>query len=104
MDDCLLDFIDTLESRIDSLEDDIDTLKSERYNLENALFIKYKGYTSHLKYNAENNIWFGKIENIKDLVNFEATNLEEAINEFNRAVEDYLNFCADIGKEPDKPM
>lgn len=42
----------------------------------------------------------GKIEGINDLVTFESDNLLKIEIEFHKIVDDYLNFCEDIGKEP----
>ena len=35
-----------------------------------------------------------------DLVDFHCTKPEETAVEFHKAVDDYLDFCAEIGKEP----
>lgn len=34
--------------------------------------LEYKGYTTKVKYSNEDNVFFGKIEGINSLVNFEA--------------------------------
>ena len=64
--------------------------------------LEYKGYYTKIEYSAEDNVLFGKIEGIRDLVNFESDSLETIENEFHNAVDDYLAFCADIGIEPNK--
>ena len=65
--------------------------------------LEYKGYYTKVEYSAEDGVLFGKIEGIKDLVNFECENAADAEKEFHRAVDDYLAFCADLGQDPDKP-
>ena len=62
----------------------------------------YKGYYTKVQYSAEDNILFGKIEGIRDLVNFECDNLSDVEREFHIAVDDYLAFCEEVGQEPDK--
>ena len=65
--------------------------------------IEYKGYHTHVEYSAEDRVLHGKIEGIKDLVTFECENAAEAEKAFQEAVDDYLLFCEDVGKEPNKP-
>lgn len=64
--------------------------------------LEYKGYHAKIEYDPEDKILFGKIEGIKDLVNFESNSLSEIETEFHKAVDDYLLFCEDIGQQPDK--
>ena len=65
--------------------------------------IEYKGYYSKVLYSAEDGVLHGKIEGISDLVNFECESVNEVESSFHEAVDDYLAFCADLGKEPEKP-
>ena len=44
----------------------------------------------------------GKIEGINDFVNFEYADIQNVEKEFHEAVDDYLEFCKEVGKEPDK--
>lgn len=61
--------------------------------------IQYKGYIANIKYDTENNILHGKIENIEDLIVFESTDITKIEDEFHKAVDDYIAFCKEIGKE-----
>lgn len=36
------------------------------------------------------------------MVNFESTDISTVEEEFHAAVDDYLEFCKEVGKEPDK--
>ena len=65
--------------------------------------LEYKGYFTHVEYSPEDKVLYGKIEGIKDLVNFECEKAEDAEREFRKAVDDYLAFCEDNGVEPEKP-
>ncbi len=69
----------------------------------NGNILEYKGYYTKIEYSAEDKVLFGKIEGIKDLVNFESESPEKIEAEFHSAVDDYLAFCADLGQDPDKP-
>jgi predicted HicB family RNase H-like nuclease len=58
----------------------------------------YKGYFTFVNYNKNDHILFGKIEEIKDLVNFEGKSVDELRAAFIEAVDDYLKTCKEIGK------
>lgn len=53
----------------------------------------YKGYTTKVKYSNEDNVFFGKIEGINSLVDFEAESIDKVKNAFEEAVNNYLAFC-----------
>lgn len=64
--------------------------------------LEYKGYHTRVEFCAEELMLRGKIEGISDLVNFECENIKDIEKEFHEAVDDYLEFCKEVGKEPDK--
>jgi len=64
--------------------------------------IKHKGYIGSVNYSSEDNVLFGKIEGINDLVNFQGATADEIKESFIESVDDYLETCIDIGKTPDK--
>lgn len=68
--------------------------------MPNGNLLQYKGYIAKQEYSAEDRVFYGKILGIDDLVNFMSDKAEELENEFHAAVDDYLEFCKEIGKEP----
>lgn len=64
--------------------------------------LEYKGYRTKIEYDVESNVLYGKIEGIRDLVNFEADDISAIEQEFHDAVDEYLAFCSETGKKPDK--
>lgn len=64
----------------------------------------YKGYQGTVDADVESNVLHGKILFINDLVTYEADTLPELKKEFETSVDDYLETCKEIGKEPDKPF
>ena len=66
--------------------------------------MKYKGYYGSYSLSEEDGVFFGKIEFIKDLVNYEAETVSQLISAFHDAVEDYFVTCASKNKAPDKPF
>lgn len=63
--------------------------------------LEYKGYHTKIEFDSEAFVLRGKIEGINDLVNFESEDSKEIEREFHEAVDDYLEFCKEVGKEPD---
>lgn len=64
--------------------------------------LTYKDYISTINFSSEDDLFHGKIEGIDDLVSFEGRSVEELKTAFEEAVEDYLETCQRIGKEPFK--
>lgn len=62
--------------------------------------LKYKNFYTTINYSSEDNVFYGKIEGIEDLITFESDNKSEIENEFHKAVDNYLLYCEEIGKEP----
>ncbi|MDE9552872.1 type II toxin-antitoxin system HicB family antitoxin [Xenorhabdus bovienii] len=66
--------------------------------------LKYRGYIGSVEHSIEDEILYGKIECINDIVTYEAENIKGLKVEFESAVDDYLATCKDLEKQPDKPM
>ncbi|MEG5163100.1 type II toxin-antitoxin system HicB family antitoxin [Microcoleus sp. AT3-A2] len=64
--------------------------------------ITYKGYTASIEVDSEAKILFGRVLDINDLVTFKAQTIEEARQEFQNSIDDYLEFCKELGQEPDR--
>ena len=64
--------------------------------------LEYKGYHGKVEYSVEDQVLFGTILGINDLITFESDNAEEIEENFKEAVDDYLYLCEKYGKEPQK--
>jgi predicted HicB family RNase H-like nuclease len=64
----------------------------------------YKGYSASIEVDLEAEILFGRVLDINDVVTFKAQTIEEARQEFQNSIDDYLEFCKELGQEPDKPF
>jgi predicted HicB family RNase H-like nuclease len=64
--------------------------------------MSYKGYTARIEYDDEDGIFFGRIAGISDGVGFHAETVEDLRSAFHEAVEDYIETCAKVGKDPQK--
>lgn len=66
--------------------------------------LTYKGYSGHFEIDFEAGIIFGSVKDIRAVVTFQGDNVEEAKQAFYDSVDDYLEFCQDRGKEPNRPL
>lgn len=64
--------------------------------------LKYKGFIGSVAFSEKDNLFFGKIEGIDGLVNFEGESVNELTGAFHEAVDDYLAFCEAEGIAPHK--
>lgn len=64
--------------------------------------IEYKGYHASIEYDAEDNIFVGEVFGIADSLNFHGTSVTELKEMFEQCIDNYLDLCEKIGKEPDK--
>lgn len=64
--------------------------------------LQYKTYLATVHFSAEDEVFYGEIIGINDLVSFEGTSVETLKKAFHEAVEDYIATCKETGKEPEK--
>ncbi|MBW1817634.1 MAG: type II toxin-antitoxin system HicB family antitoxin [Deltaproteobacteria bacterium] len=64
----------------------------------------HKGYYGSVHYSDEDQVFFGKLEFVRSLVNYEGTDVDSLRKAFEEAVEDYLELCRDENKEPEQPF
>ena len=63
----------------------------------------YRGYRTAVEFDSESPLFCGNVEGMKDAVYFEAESASNVEHAFHEAVDDYLAFCAEKGKEPERP-
>lgn len=63
----------------------------------------YRGYAARIEFDDEDGIFFGRVAGIRDGVTFHADNVAELRAAFHEAVDDYIETCSAIGKDPQKP-
>ena len=71
-------------------------------NVKNDKVLKYKNYIGSVEYDLTDKFLFGKILFIDDLVTYEGNTIEDLEKAFHYMVDDYLETCKEIGKEPQK--
>ena len=65
-------------------------------------YLKYKDYLGSVEFDGARMTLRGKLLFITDLVTFETVSVPEIQKEFEAAVDDYLQTCAALGREPHK--
>ena len=65
--------------------------------------MEYKGYCGTVEYSATDDILFGKVLGIRGLISYEGNSIESLREDFEGAVDDYLEMCAENSEEPQKP-
>ncbi|MFY9261449.1 MAG: type II toxin-antitoxin system HicB family antitoxin [Gallionella sp.] len=63
----------------------------------------YKGYKGSCLTSIEDECLHGRIRDIDDLISYEGNTVGELRSAFQLAVDEYLEHCISIGKEPNKP-
>ena len=60
--------------------------------------MEYGAFIGSVHYSAIDDLLFGKIEGITDLVTFEGASVKELRKSFKEAVDDYIALCQKNGK------
>ena len=66
--------------------------------------MKYKGYQGQVEYNDSARIFHGRIIGIRSVITFEGKNVDEIEQAFRESVDDYLEWCVQRNKKPEKPF
>jgi len=65
--------------------------------------MKHKGYSARIEYSDEDSCFVGHIAGIRDVIGFHGEAVSELKAAFKEAVDDYLETCKKVGKQPQKP-
>lgn len=65
-------------------------------------YLTYKGYFGTVDFNSDDEVFYGKIFGINDLINFEGFSVQELKESFEESIDDYLDTCKALNKEPNK--
>lgn len=64
--------------------------------------MEYRGYHAKIDYSAEDRTFVGRVLGINDVLVFDGLNPDELETMFHESIDDYLEMCAELGKEPNK--
>lgn len=66
--------------------------------------ITYKGYTGRVEIDLDADILFGRVLDITDVITFQGATIAEVRQAFSESIDDYLAYCAELGREPERPF
>ena len=52
--------------------------------------LTYKGFIGSVRFSAQDDVFFGKVEGVNDLITFEGNNVEELKNAFRYVVDEHI--------------
>lgn len=64
--------------------------------------MEYRGYQAIITYDQESDTLVGRVDGINDVLSFDGQTLDELKNMFHETIDDYLEACARIEKEPER--
>jgi predicted HicB family RNase H-like nuclease len=64
--------------------------------------MEYKGYVGVAEVDDEAGFIFGRVLGLRDVITFQGETVAEARQAFQDSVDDYLEFCARRGEDPEK--
>jgi predicted HicB family RNase H-like nuclease len=62
----------------------------------------HNGYSARIEYDDEDRIFTGRVAGIRDGIGFHSDTVDSLREAFHEAVDDYIETCRTIGKEPQK--
>jgi len=68
------------------------------------MMLEYQGYRAEIEPDYDANILFGRVLDIKTVITFQAERVDGIRAAFAEAVDDYLLYCKERGKLPERPF
>ena len=65
--------------------------------------IEYQGYQGTAVFDDEFGIFHGEVSGIRDVITFQGRTEAELRVAFRDSIDEYLNFCAERGRLPERP-
>lgn len=66
--------------------------------------MEYKGYVAKVEFDEDANLFHGEVINTRDVITFQGDCVDDLHQAFIDSVDDYLEFCASRGEQPEKPF
>lgn len=64
--------------------------------------LEYNGYHATIAYDADDELFVGEVFGIADSLNFHGSSIEELKQMFAQSIDNYLDLCKQVGKDPEK--
>jgi len=75
----------------------------KRQPTREAMLMEYRGYAAAVAFDHDRELFTGYVVDLRDQLYFEGHSVKDLIGAFHASVDDYLAFCAEQGREPDRP-
>ena len=66
--------------------------------------MEYKGYVGSVSFDDEADIFHGEVVNTRDVITFQGRTVTEIRESFQESIDEYLEWCREKNKTPDKPF
>ena len=66
--------------------------------------MKFQKFQAKVTFDEEFDIFHGEVINTRDVITFQGKSVAELRESFKDSVEEYLKFCAERGRTPNKPF
>ena len=64
--------------------------------------LSYKGFSARVEFDADDNIFFGRVLGVEDIIGFHGETVKELTEDFHNAINHYLEVCIQRGEKPQK--
>ncbi len=64
--------------------------------------MEYKGYHADIRFSDEDHMFIGTVFGVNDYLGFHGETVAELEEMFHQSVDNYLDFCRETGRTPDK--
>ena len=66
--------------------------------------LEYKGYRGVVEFDDAAGVFHGEVMGTRDVITFQGRSVDDLDQAFRESIDDYLEFCATRGEEPDRPF
>jgi predicted HicB family RNase H-like nuclease len=66
--------------------------------------MEYKGYKGLPQIDEESGSLYGHVAGLRDVITFQGDTFAELTQSFHDSVDEYLDFCKSLGRNPEKPF
>ena len=73
-------------------------------NVRTGNYLHYRDYVGSIEFSEEDAVFYGKVVGLKSLISFEGDSVNSITEDFHNAVDEYLAFCTQKSKQPEKPF
>ena len=64
--------------------------------------LSFRGFTARIEFDSNDNVFFGRVLGVRDIIGFHGETVEELTADFHNAINHYLDVCEQRGEKPQK--